>query len=77
MPSLRPSLKKTYLHEKDRFISDPFFSDDPLQAASFALGRIKLNLAAQKFAEEEGVPAGVFWIYEEVSDAEKKNCSVR
>jgi hypothetical protein len=70
MPSLRPSLKKTYLYEKDRIISDPVFSDDPLQAARCAIGRIQLKLAAEKVAEEEGVPAGVFWIYEEVSDGE-------
>jgi hypothetical protein len=77
MASRRPSIKKTYLHHKELFISDPFFSDDPLLAASYALDRIGWDLYLEKFAEEEGVPAGVFWIYEEVSDAEKKNCSVR
>jgi len=63
----RPSKLKTYLYEKQKFLEDPWFSDDPLIAGHFALGRIKLNLAVERQAEIDEVPAGVFWIYEEVT----------
>ena len=61
----RVSKKLTYLYEKERYLEDSTF--DPLIAAHYALDRIKFNLDVERQAELDEVPAGVFWIYEEVT----------
>lgn len=61
----RPSKLKTYLYEKERYLEDSTY--DPLLAGHFALNRIKFNLTVERQAELDEVPAGVFWIYEEVT----------
>lgn len=63
----RPSVLKTYLYEKEKFLNDPYVCADPLLAARQARSMISLKKQVERQAEKDDVPAGVFWIYEEVT----------